>query len=142
LTATTDDKDIALMAMIPEAIRDQLSPTELVSRVQAARLILADADLKGTDKALALRDIKRLMESVPLRSFFAAHQAAQRLKSTDPRVMDDVADLARRNPAVRLFYDGLNNDIQAQILAELYTDNTDATAKPRRRFFGRNKVND
>lgn len=134
-----DDRDIALMAMIPEAIRDQLSPTELVSRVQAARLILADAELKDGDKALALRDVKRLMGSVSLKSFFAASSAALKLKSTDPRVMDDVADLARRNPAVGLFYDGLNTETQARIIAELYTENT-APVK-RRRFFGR-KTND
>lgn len=128
----TDDKDLALMAMVPEGYRDQLSPTELQSRLQAARLILADADLNGNDRTKAVHDARKLMGSIPLASFFAASSAALKLKSTDPKVIDDIADLARRNPAVGLFYDRLTAETQAQIISELY--GTPVNEAPKRRF--------
>lgn len=140
MTAPGDDREMMLVSLIPSAILEQIGPTELQARIKAGRQILADQELNESDRSYAVHQVKKLMESIPLRSFFAAASLAAAVPDHDAAAgaWRDIRQLAKHNPAIKLFYDGLGPETQAAIVTELYSAG-EAVKPRRRRLFWRNK---
>ncbi|HXC83665.1 MAG TPA: hypothetical protein VNV62_17590 [Trebonia sp.] len=143
--ASPDDKDMALFALIPEETRRHMAPLELAVRVQAGRQLLADGELKGTEKSRTMRDVEKLMKSPSWQAFFTVAAFVTKVSAeSTANVRDDLSremdDLLRANPAAQLFFQ-LPQDVQMSILRELSGNSTgDAPERrPRKLNFGKKR---
>jgi hypothetical protein len=126
--ATPDEKDMVLFALIPDETRAHMAPLELAVRVQAGRQLLADGELKGTEKSRTMRDVEKLMKSPSWEAFFTLAAVIARVSAeSTAAVRDDLSremdDLLKANPAAQLFFQ-LPQDAQMSILQELSSNST------------------